>query len=485
MQRVLAIAHVQGGMLMVMAATYLLPIGWSIVVRDGTTDSFIKAAIGTALCGLALWAPTRRWSRELQSRDGCLLVVLAWVSMAGAATVPLRLEIEGLSFTDAFFETISAVTTTGGTVLVGLDTLPQSLNVWRCALQWFGGMGIIVLAIAILPLLGVGGMQLFKAETPGPMKESKLTPRITQSAKYLWFVYTALTALCIVALRMAGMDWYEAVCHGFATLSLGGFSTRDASIAAWNSPAIEAVLVVFMLLAVLNFVTHFTALHDRSFRPYGRDPEARWALGIIVGSGIAIASYLVWQGTIPQPATALRHAMFNTVSIATTTGYASIDYDAWPLFAGLWMLLLCVVSSSSGSTGGGIKMVRTLILFRQATREMLRTSHPRAVRPLVLSGQIVSPQVIQAVLGFMLLYGATLVGLTLLLVATGLDFTSAVTGIVACLNNTGPGLAKLGPAQNYQGLTDFQTWVCTFAMLVGRLELLTVFVLMTPAFWRR
>ena len=485
MQRILAIAHVLGGMLMVMAATYLLPIGWSLAVHDGTVGSFIKASIGAALCGLALWAPTRRWRRELQARDGCLLVVLAWVSMAGAATVPLRLEIKGLSFTDAFFETVSAVTTTGGTVLVGLDALPQSLNVWRCALQWFGGMGLIVLAVAILPLLGVGGMQLFKAETPGPMKESKLTPRITQTAKYLWFVYTALTVLCIVALRAAGMDWYEAVCHAFATLSLGGFSTRDASIAAWNSSAIEAVLMVFMLMAVLNFTTHFLALRDRSLEPYGRDPEARWVLGIIIGSGIAIASYLVWQGAVHNPATALRHAMFNTVSIATTTGFASLDYDQWPLFAGLWMMLLCVVASSSGSTGGGIKMVRALILFRQSMRELLRTSHPRAVRPLLLAGQIVPPQVILAVLGFMLLYGVTLVGLTLLLIATGLDFTSALTGVVACLNNTGPGLGALGPARNYQELTDFQTWVCTFAMLVGRLELLTVFVLFTPAFWRR
>ena len=485
MARVVAIAHVLGGLLMVLAATYVLPIGWSLAVRDGTTDSFVRASLATLAAGVALWAPTRRYRRELQPRDGCLLVVLAWLAMAAAAAVPLMLGIEGLSFTDAFFESMSALTTTGGTVLTGLDTLPQSLNVWRHALQWFGGMGLIVLAVAILPLLGVGGMQLFKAETPGPMKETKLTPRITQTAKYLWLIYVALTALCIGCLRVAGMSWYEAVCHGFSALSLGGFSTRDASVAAFDSPAVEAVLVVFMLLAVLNFTSHFLALRARSLAPYGRDPEARWVWASILGVAAAMVAYLWATFTYDDPRDALRHGLFQTVSMATATGYTGADYEAWPALAGLVMMLVGALCSSSGSTGGGIKMVRTMILVKQAGRELLRMSHPRAIQPLLLGRQIVGSALILAVLGYMLLYGATLVGVTLLLVATGLDFESAFTGALACINNVGPALGVLGPMDNYQVLTDFQTWICTFAMLAGRLELLTVFVLLTPGFWRR
>jgi trk system potassium uptake protein TrkH len=483
--RVLAIAHVLGGMLMVMAATYLLPIGWSVAVGDGTAASFIEAAIGTVGAGLALWAPTLKFKRELQSRDGCLLVVLTWMSMAAAATVPFMLELPGMSFTDAFFESMSGLTTTGATVITQLNTLPQSLHVWRHALQWFGGMGIIVLAIAILPLLGVGGMQLFKAEMPGPMKEAKLTPRITQTAKYLWLIYVALTAVCIVSLRLAGMSWFEAVCHGFSALALGGFSTRDDSIAGYDSPAIEAVLMVFMLLAVINFTTHFSAIRSRSIAAYGRDPEARWVWRSILAASAGMAVYLWWTNTYADPLTALRFAAFKTVSMATATGYTGADYETWPPFAAMLLLLLGTLCSSSGSTGGGIKMVRTLILFKQAGRELLRMSHPRAVKPLLLNRQIVGNHVVLAVLGYMLLYGATLVVVTLLLLATGLDFTTAFGGALACLNNVGPALGALGPSQNYQGLDDFQTWVCAIAMLAGRLELLTFFALFTPAFWRR
>jgi trk system potassium uptake protein TrkH len=484
-QRVLAIAHVLGGLLMVMAATYLLPIGWSVAARDGTTDSFVQASLGTAALGLALWAPTRRLRRELQARDGCLLVVLGWVAMAGAAMVPFLLEIDGLTVTDAFFESMSALTTTGATVLSGLDALPQSLNLWRHALQWFGGMGIIVLAIAILPLLGVGGMQLFKAEMPGPMKETKLTPRITQTAKYLWLIYVALTLACMVALRAAGMGWFDAVCHAFSALSLGGFSTRDDSIAGFASPAVEWVLIVFMMVAVINFTTHFVALRARSFEPYARDAEARWVWLAIVGSVTVITVFLWWSGTYPDPYDAMRVAIFKTVSMATSSGYTSADYEQWPPFAGMTLLLLGGLCSSSGSTGGGIKMARTLVLFKQAARELLRLTHPRAVRPLLLNGQRIGDNVVLAVLGFMLLYGVTLIGVTMVLLATGLDATSAFGGAFSCLNNIGPALGVLGPSRNYASLTDFQTWVCTFAMLAGRLELLTVFALLTPGFWRR
>jgi trk system potassium uptake protein TrkH len=485
LRRLLSIAHILGAMLMLLGAAYLLPIGWSAVSHDGTLDSFLIAAAGTFVAGLLLWAPTLRGKRELQARDGSLLVVITWITLAAAATVPLRLEIPGLSFTDAFFETISALTTTGATLLVGLDALPQSINVWRHLLQWIGGMGMIVMAVAILPLLGVGGMQLFRAETPGPMKETKLTPRITQTASYLWLVYAGATALCIVSLRIAGMNWYEAICHGFSTLSLGGFSTHDANIAAFDSPAIEGVLIVFMLIACLNFTTHFLAFRHRSLAPYARDPEARWVIVSILAIAVLLTVYLHLTGVFEQWPQSIRHAVFNTVSMGTTTGFSSVGTSQWPMFAGLLLLLLCSIASSSGSTGGGIKMIRSLVLCKQALRELLRMSHPRAVRPLVLGGQVVAQPLVLAVLGFMLLYGVTLVGLTLLMVATGVDFTSAFSGVVTCLNNTAPGPGGMGLTLSYLALNDFQTWVFAFAMLAGRLEMVIVFVLFTPAFWRR
>ena len=470
---------------MVFAAAFILPIAWSLGVGDGIHGIFIGSGLGCLAIGLVMWLATNKQHRELRAREGCLLVVLAWVIIAAVATVPLMWTIKGLSFTDAYFETMSGLTTTGSTVLVGLDDLPQSLNIWRHALQWFGGMGIIVLAVAILPMLGVGGMQLFKAETPGPMKDAKITPRVTQTAKYLWIVYAALTLACILMLQQSGLSWFDSVCHAFSALSLGGFSTRDSSVLFFDSPAMEFILGVFMLLAVLNFTTHFLAFRERSLKVYWRDAEVLAVWSLILGSGVMLALFLLWKGVYPDFLTAWRYAAFNVISIATSSGYMSTDYDKWPIFAPMWMLFLCCVSSSAGSTGGGIKMIRALILLKQAKHELLRMVHPRAVTPLCVSGQVIDNRVILSVLGYMLLYGATVTILSFALMASGLDFVSSVSGVIASINNTGPGLNVLGPAQNYQGLTDSQTWLCTFAMLAGRLELLTLFVLFTPQFWRK
>ena len=485
MRQVLVIAHVLGGLLMVFSLTFVLPLAWSLAAADGQHWAFVEGAAASLGAGALAWAATRRHRRELQPRDGFLLVVLSWIAMSAIATVPLLTEIDGLSFTDAFFETMSALTTTGATTLSGLDTLPPSVNVWRHALQWYGGMGIIVLAVAILPLLGVGGMQLFRAETPGPMKEGKLTPRITQTAKYLWLMYTGLTVLCVLALRAAGLDWYEALCHAFSAMALGGFSTRDASVMAFDSLAVELVLAAFMLLAVINFTTHFRVLHRRAPRAYLRDHELVWTLPLILGSALAVAAYLWASGTYPEASSALRHAFFNTVSVGTSSGYMSQDYAAWPLAASAWLLVLAAVGSSAGSTGGGIKMVRLIILVRTAFSELGRMIHPRAVRPICLGTSVVDPRTVLAVLGFMLLYGLTIAVLSFALLLSGLDASTAFTAVFACVNNLGPGLAGVGPAGNYASLDDLQTWICTLAMLAGRLELLTLFVLFTPAFWRK
>jgi trk system potassium uptake protein TrkH len=485
MRRFVAIAHVLGVLLLMMSALYLIPIAWSLAVDDGLALRFVQTALGTVGVGLALWLPGLRSPHELQPRDGALLVVLSWVSMAAAGAFPLMLEVDGMSFTDAFFEAMSAFTTTGATVMTGLDVLPQSLNVWRHVMQWYGGMGLIVLAVAVLPMLGLGGMQLFKAEMPGLVKETKLTPRIAQTAKFMWLIYAGLTAICIVLLRLVGMDWYEAVCHGFSSMALGGFSTRDASVAGFNSIGVELVLMTFMLIGALNFATHFAALRGRSILPYLFDPEARWVWGFLMLAIGGLTIYLYGVGHYESFWTALREVAFNTVSIGTASGYASADFGGWPLVAGMGLMLLGAVTSSSGSVGGGIKMIRTQILLRQAARELLRMSHPRAVRPLVLNQQLVGNDVVMAVLGFMLLYGATMVLFTLLMLATGMDLVTAFSAVVACLNNIGPALGDLGPSANYAWLSDFQTWVLAFVMLAGRLELLTVFVLLTPRFWRR
>lgn len=485
MNRLLVIAHVLGGMLMVFSATFALPFAWSIAVHDGSYRSFLVASAACLVAGALLWLATRPYRRELEPRDGCLLVVLGWLTMSLAGAVPLLLEIPGLSFTDAYFEAVAGLTTTGSTILDHIERLPQSVNVWRHAMQWYGGMGIIVMAVAILPLLGVGGMQLFRNEMPGPMKENRLTPRITQTAKYLWLVYTGLTAACIVALHWAGLDWFESVCHAFSAMSLGGFSTRDANVAAIASPAVEAVLTVFMLVAVLNFFTHFVALRQRSLLAYWRDPEAPAVWGLLIGSAIALGVYLHWTGEYPSLVVSLRHALFNTVSLGTTTGFVSQDYASWPLFAPLWLLFLACVGSSAGSTGGGIKMIRSLILIKQARRELTRLVHPRAIAPLTLNGQIVDNRIIFSVLGYMLLWGLTQLALALVLLAVGEDFLTAVSAAVATVNNVGPALGRYGPTSNYASMSDFETWLLAFAMLAGRLELLTFFVIFTPAFWRR
>jgi trk system potassium uptake protein TrkH len=344
---------------------------------------------------------------------------------------------------------------------------------------------VIVLAVAILPLLGVGGSQLYKAETPGPMKDTKLTPRIAETAKGLWLVYFMITVACFLSYRVAGMSWLDAMMHAFTTMGLGAFSSHDASFAYWNSPAIEMVSIYFMLLAGMNFGTHFLAWRRWSFGPYARDPEAWLYLLVVLGSVFGIAYYLLANQTYPDFWTALRFSAFNVVSIATTTGYSSTDFNLWPIFAPVWMLFLCGFCTCSGSTGGGIKMIRAELMARQAVREMTRIIHPRAIVPVKLGGAPVENNIIFAVLAFVLIYVSSFVGMTMLLAASGLDIITAFSAVVACINNTGPGLNRVGPAMTYASLDDFQIWILTFAMLLGRLELFTLLVVFTPGFWRK
>ncbi len=428
---------------------------------------------------------TTRFRTELKPRDGYLLVTLCWLGVTAAGTLPLLLLVPGFSFTDAFFESMSGLSTTGATVISGLEYLPHSVNLWREALSWLGGMGIIVLAVAVLPLLGVGGMQMYRAETPGPVKGAKLTPRIIETAKLLWLVYGGFTLACVVALYAAGMSLFDAVCHAFATLSLGGFSNYDASVGHFNSPLIEFVMMVFMLLAAMNFATHFLAVRKGDASVYARDPEARWMLLWILASCVGVAIFLSNAGVYPGFWASLRYTSFNLISIATDCGLVSTDYGNWPIFAPMWMLFLSCLCANTGSTGGGIKMFRSLVLIKQSFREMFSLVHPQAVAPLKIAGHVVENRIVFSVLAFIFLYFMTIVILTFALLASGLDLTSAVTAIIACINNVGPGLNVVGPATNYGALSDFQTWVCSAAMFLGRVEIFTLVVLFTPALWRK
>jgi trk system potassium uptake protein len=485
MRKLAPVANVLGALLMLFALTYVLPIATSLLYGDGHAFDFLYAMAGVFTVGLLLWLATRRARHELRPRDGYLLVTVGWLLMSAAASVPFLLGMPQLSFTDAYFEALSGLTTTGATVLVGLDGLAPSINLWRHALQWFGGMGIIVLAIAILPLLGVGGMQLYRAEMPGAVKDMKLTPRITDTAKSVWLIYAGLTLLAALALRAAGMDWFDAVNHAFSALALGGFSTRDASIGYFDSPLIEAVLIVFMIIAAMNFATHFAAIRGRSLRAYLHDPEARAVVAVVAATCALVALYLWWEGLYPDYATALRHVSFNVVSIVLTCGYVSVDYNAWPVFATFLMLFLACLTPSTGSTGSGIKMFRTFMLMQQAGREFKRLIHPQVIVPLRFGAQVVPNNIVYAVLAFIFVYFMVVVGLTFVLLFSGMDLVTAFSASIAWTNNIGPGLNEVGPAWNYSGLTDFQKWVGVFAMLAGRLELFTVLVLFTPTFWRK
>ncbi|MCC7150409.1 MAG: TrkH family potassium uptake protein [Rubrivivax sp.] len=481
----LAVVAMVGRMVVLFALLLAVPLAFALVQEDAARAHFVTAAGVTLACGLAMSLATRRFRRELQPRDGFLLVGLTWTLLPLLGTLPLLLAVPGLDFTRAYFEAMSGFTTTGATVISGLDELPLSVNVWRCLLSLIGGLGIIILAVAILPLLGVGGSQLVKTEMTGPMKDQKLTPRIADTARAVWLIYGLLALACMLAYRMAGMSWPDAFMHMCTTVSLSGLSSHDASYGYWNSPAIEGVAIVFMTLAGINLVLYFAAWRRRSLLPLLRNTEARAFVGAMLFTIALLTIYLWAEGSQPDPLLALRQVAFHVVSIATTTGYASADYARWPIFAPMLMILLGCFATCAGSTGGGMKMVRVLLLLKLSRRELLRILHPNAVTPVVLGGVAVSERVMHSVVAYMMMYCACLVALTLAMLFSGLEPVTAFTAVLACLNNIGPGLGDVGPAVNYGGLTEFQLWICILAMLLGRLELLAVLVLLTPAFWRK
>ena len=484
MYKIAPIVHVLSKLAVLYAVLLLVPTLVSYLYHDSAFNAFAGTALATLAGSTAVWAATRKHDRELRPRDGFTLVFLLWLGFAAISALPFYLYFPNISYTDAFFEAVSGLTTTGATIMSSLDTLAPSLNFWRHMMNWLGGMGIIVLAVAILPMLGVGGTQLFKAEIPGIDKDSKMAPRISQTAKRLWLVYLSFTLLTCMGLKWAGMGWFDAVCHAMSAFSLGGFSTHDASIAFFDSPAIEAVLIAATLLGAVNFASHFAMAREKSPKPYWRDEEARAMLTILAAS-IAAASVYMWQQGYYTPLEALRYVGFNFVSIGLANGFANADFATWPLLVTLWMFFLSNVLANTGSMGGGIKMARALVLAKFSLREVSLLLHPNAVRTVKLNRRSISDRTAMAVMAFIFVYFMTVVIFTLGLLASGMDFITALSATIACITNAGPGLGAVGPADNYAALSGLQKWMCAAVMLLGRLEIFTVFILFTPDYWKK
>jgi trk system potassium uptake protein TrkH len=471
-----------GMLLMIFSLTLFTPIIISLWYGDGAYPAFLLAFAITVISGALMWMPFAKQKTELRTRDGFLITSLFWFVLGLFAALPFLLSPQlALSVTDAVFESVSGLTTTGATVITGLDYLPKSILFYRQQLQWLGGISIIVIAVAILPILGVGGMQLYRAETPGPVKDSKLTPRITETAKALILIYLLLTVTCALAYWLAGMTGFDAICHAFSTLALGGFSTHDASMGYFNSPAIMLIACLFMLMAGFNFALHFFALRHYSYKHYLRDSESRFFTYTIFGSAVGVITYLILSGTY-SIGEGLIHGLFQTVSIATTAGFSTADFSNWPSFLPILLLTLSFMGGCGGSTGGGMKAVRVMLMTKQAIRELPQLIHPNAVIPLKVGNRRVEDKVVSAAWSFFAIYMLAFMVILLLLMATGLDPTSAFSAVAASMNNLGPGLGDV--ASHYGNITAVAKWLLCFSMLLGRLEVFTLLVLLTPSFWR-
>jgi trk system potassium uptake protein TrkH len=477
------VQRILGLLLMVFSLTMLPPILFSLYYDDHSWLPFVEGFGITFAAGLLFWLPVHRSKKDLRLRDGFLVVASFWTVLGTAGAAPLFFaDALSLSLTDAVFESMSGLTTTGATVLSGLDDLPVSILYYRQQLQWLGGMGIIVLAVAVLPMLGVGGMQLYRAETPGPVKDSKLTPRITETAKALWYVYLAFTISCMIAYRLAGMGWFDALCHAFSTVAIGGFSPHDASIAYFDSVYIDLVCVIFMFLAGINFSLHFFAWRHISAKHYMKDPEFRaYSMVLITLSVIVILSLFYYQG-LANPVDTFVKGLFQSVSIATTTGFTTDSFAVWPAALPAMLIFASFVGGSAGSTAGGIKVIRWLLVYKQGVREIARLVHPSAEIPVKLGSKAVPSRVVEAVWGFFSVYIIVFGVMLLAMMATGLDQVTAFSAVAATLNNLGPGLG--GVASGFMGVSDPAKWVAVAGMLLGRLEIFTLLVLITPTFWR-
>jgi trk system potassium uptake protein TrkH len=450
---------------------------------DGSTDLFLVSAVILFITGMAIFMPVRHVHQELRLRDGFLIVAACWLSLALVGALPfLLLAQPDLSIVDAVFESMSGLTTTGATILTNIEELPRGVLYYRQQLQWLGGLGIVVLAVAILPMLRIGGMQLYRAETPGPLKDSKLTPRITETAKALWFIYLGITVLCALAYWLGGMTMFDAVGHAFSTVAIGGMSTHDAGFAWFDSPTLEAIATIFMIVAGINFAIHFSAWKQASAQSYFQDPELKTYASLLVGFAVLVTFALYLNGTYGSISESARYATFQVVSVMTTTGFSTAEFSLWPGFIPIMLICIAFIGGCAGSTSGGMKVIRVMLLYRQAIREILRLIHPHAVIPVKIGGKKTSTTVMDAVWGFFFLYVASFVLITIALNGVGVEPVTAYSAAAACLTNMGPGLGDV--SANYASLNSSAKVILSFAMLMGRLEIFTLLVLFTPAFWR-
>jgi trk system potassium uptake protein len=479
-----AVQRILGVLLMIFSCTMLPPAVLAYLVADGAALAFL-ASFGLILgFGALLWLPVRGTRRELRTRDGFLIVVLFWTVLGTSGSLPFLLDqtIE-MPVADAIFEAISGLTTTGSTVIVGIDHLPLSIRYYRQQLQWLGGMGIIVLAVAILPMLGVGGMQLYRAEMPGPIKDAKLTPRIAETAKALWYIYLSLTVACALAYWLAGMTPFDAITHSFSTVATGGFSTYDASIGHFDSHLINMICVVFMLISAINFALHFHAWRRRSANPYSSDPEFGFYGAVLALAFVLVVATLLLTGYYGGTTDTLSHGIFQVVSFSTTSGFATTDFAAWPSFLPVLLVFLSFMGGMANSTSGGIKVIRFLLLYKQGAREIVRLIHPQAQILVKLGNKAVNERVIDSIWGFFATYMLVYAIMLLTLMAMGLDQVTAFSAVAAALNNLGPGLGEV--SAHFGDLGAGAKLLLALAMVMGRLEIFTLLVLLTPAFWRR
>ena len=478
------VQRILGLLLMIFSVTMLPPILVAVFYGEESWTAFLYGFLLTVFIGAMTWLPVRRVRKDLRLRDGFLVVASFWLVLGAFGAAPLYFsEVPTMSLTDAVFESMSGLTTTGATVLTGLDSLPRSILYYRQQLQWLGGMGIIVLAVAVLPMLGVGGMQLYRAETPGPIKDTKLTPRITETAKALWYVYLGFTIACATGYWVAGMDVFDAICHAFSTVAIGGFSTHDLSIGHFQSPAIDIVAVLFMFLAGINFSLHFVAWRNNSIRHYLHDPEFRAFVFVLLMLSVIVTATLAVGREYASVSQNFVHGLFQSVSIATTTGFTTANYAAWPGAIPVILILASFIGGCAGSTAGGMKVIRWLLIYKQGTREIARLVHPNAEIPVKLGRKAVPYRVVDAVWGFFAVYIVVFGVMMIALMATGLDQVSAFSAVAASLNNLGPGLGEV--AGGFMTVPDPGKWIAVIAMVLGRLEIFTLLVLITPTFWRK
>lgn len=475
------IFQVLGILILIEGICMLLCIPVSMAYHDHDIAALAAGGLISMAVGGASWLSTRKAVKAFGPRDGYLIVTLGWIFFSLLGSLPFVFSRSIPSYTDAFFETVSGFTTTGASILNDIEAMTHGLLFWRSLIQWLGGMGIIVMSLAILPLLGIGGMQLFVAEVPGPTPD-KLHPRIRETAKRLWGIYIIFTAVEVILLKAGGMDLFDSVCHSFTTMATGGYSTKQASIGYWDSPFIHYVITVFMLLAGTNFTLSYFALHLKFDKVFSNE-EFRYYLGFLAGFTLII--FLVLNRShILGAEPAFRHAAFQVVSIMTTTGFATVDYLIWPPIVTVLIFFIMFFGGSAGSTGGGIKIMRMVLLLKNATKELRRLVHPSAVLPVRFNRTAVYPEILTNVFAFVSLYFIVMMVGVIVIAAMGYDLPSSFGAVAATLGNIGPGIGDFGPAENYSHLPAFGKWFLSFLMLIGRLELFTVLVILTPGFWK-